>query len=113
MSSSVTASAGALGGAADEAGSEYRARVGALLATAVFRRSLLADLGLGAIPTSAAALLQVESDDPVDDLVVHMTDGARVYVQAKLSAGLTTSSNSPFIAALNQFARAARQGLHP
>ena len=113
MSSSVTASAGALGGAADEAGSEYRARVGALLATAVLRRSPLADLGLGAMPTSAAALLQVESDDPVDDLVVHTTDGARVYVQAKTSAGLTTSPSSPFITALNQFARAARQGLHP
>lgn len=113
MLSSATGSSGALGGAAAEAGSEYRARVGALVATAVLRQSTLAELGLAEMPNSAATLLQVESDDPVDDLVVHMVDGAKVYIQAKTTAGLSTAPTSPFIAALDQFARAAREGLRP
>jgi hypothetical protein len=110
VATTASASPGALGGSANEQGAEYRARVGALLATAVLRGSALDDVGL---PTTSAVpvVLQAESDDPVDDLVVMLADGSHVYVQAKTSVGFSTGAAKPFCAALQQFAAAVRSGL--
>jgi hypothetical protein len=105
-----TAASGALGGASNEAGAEFRARVGALLATAVIRHEPLSVVGLRGVD-SGAVLLHVESDDPVDDLVVHLGSGNRVYFQAKLRTTLRDTPGSQLSAAVAQFARAVRAGL--
>src|SRR5689334_11342663 len=110
MSDPQTAAAGAAGGAAAEIGSEYRARVGALLAVAVLRRSGVTDLGFPSDTDAPAVLLQAESDDPVDDLVLRTAGGTSVYLQAKHTATLSTKAASPFGAAVDQFARAVARG---
>ena len=99
-----TAPAGALGGSYNEIGSEYRAYVGALLASCVLRRESLAAIQLAAGQGKAISI-EAEGDRPVDDLVVETDEGHRIYFQAKKSAGLTRG-DSPFAKTLVQFARA-------
>jgi hypothetical protein len=62
----------------------------------------------GAVGAAVAA----EGDDAVDDLVVPLREGGRVFIQVKLSAGLTGQEGSPFEKAVAQFARAVRAGPH-
>jgi hypothetical protein len=112
VSIEAIAAAGALGGAADELGAEYRARVGALVATAVLRGTPLDDVGL-AMNGGLPVLVHAETDDPVDDLVVHLASGGRVYIQAKHRLQLRDAAGSPLAAAVGQFVRAVQRGLGP
>lgn len=100
---------GALGGSRNERGGEYRAFVGALLASCVLRNESLAAVQLRPI-SGKAALLEAEGDKPVDDLIVETDESHRAYIQAKASAGLTRGA-TPFAKALRQFARALEAGL--
>ena len=95
------------GGKDAEDGSEFRARVGALLSTSVLLGDPLTATGcpVGGIPESIAA----ETDDPVDDLVVRQVGGGRVLLQAKQTVTLNTAPKAPLVKALMQFARAARE----
>jgi hypothetical protein len=104
-----TAPASALGGSHNERGSEYRAYVGALLASCVLREESLAAIHLTSI-SGKAVLLEAEGDRPVDDLVVETAEGHHTFFQAKASAGLTRG-DTPFAKTLIQFAKALDAGL--
>src|SRR4051794_14497371 len=94
MARGRTAPASALGGSHNERGSEYRAYVGALLASCVLREESLAAIQLTSSP-GQAVLLEAEGDRPVDDLVIETAEGRRTFFQAKASAGLTRG-DTPF-----------------
>lgn len=111
MPSRDTTSAGALGGSSNEHAAELRARVGALLASAVIRDEPLAACGLDIGAPHRAMVMRAEGDEPVDDLVVALDDDSRVFVQVKLKAGLTNDPDTPLGKALAQFIRAVRSGL--
>jgi NACHT domain len=104
MARGRTAPASALGGSHNERGSEYRAYVGALLASCVLREESLAAIQLTSSP-GQAILLEAEGDRPVDDLVIETAEGHRTFFQAKASAGLTRG-DTPFAKTLIQFAKA-------
>jgi hypothetical protein len=94
------------GGQHNEIGGEYRARLGALLATAVL---LGDDLGqLGAPVRGVGVSLRAEADLPVDDLVVSLASGSVVCVQAKHRVSLSENPKSPFGKAIRQFVAAHR-----
>src|SRR4051794_12592727 len=94
------------GGQHNEIGGEYRARLGALLATAVL---LGDDLGqLGAPVRGVGVSLRAEADLPVDDLVVGLASGSVVCVQAKHRVSLSEKPKSPFGKAVRQFVAAHR-----
>lgn len=94
------------GGQHNEIGSEYRARVGALLATAVLLGDDLRQLGapFGGTPTT----IRAEADSPVDDLVLRLDDGRSVSLQAKHRASLSEMVSSPLGKATRQFVEAHR-----
>jgi hypothetical protein len=102
----------ALGGAANEAGAEFRARVGALLASAVITETPLSDLGLTELEVRPLAI-SAETDAPVDDLNLTCAGPARVLVQAKLRVQMQGDDSSPLGSAMAQFAAAIRAGLRP
>ena len=112
MSQRRSASRGALGGAAGEAGSEFRALVGAVVASAILTDASLADFGLVEMQMRPNVLV-VEGDEPVDDLIVRNASGCRVMIQAKLSAELGQGPRTPTAKAFKQFAAAVEGGLAP
>ena len=94
------------GGQHNEIGSEYRARLGALIATAILLRDDLRHLGA---PVSGTPLtIRAEADTAVDDLVLRLADGGRVYVQAKHRVALSGKAGSPLGKAVRQFVQAHR-----
>ena len=72
-------SAGALGGARNEAGSGHRAGIAALIIT----YGLLEERVPWFKSTAPPVRLRLEADDRVDDIVVTLGDGSRVFIQAK------------------------------
>jgi hypothetical protein len=98
---------GGAGGAANEAGAQFRARVAAWIVTHAIagRRIEAVDLPEGLDVPSG--LLLPESDSAVDDLEVHLSGGARLYIQAKRSLSLSSASDSEFAKAARQLARQA------
>ncbi|HEX3680306.1 MAG TPA: NACHT domain-containing protein, partial [Galbitalea sp.] len=109
-SAPARAAAGALGGAANEAGSYLRARVGALLALTIMEGTAVTRAGL-ALPDARGTSISAETDDPVDDLVVDLAAGGRIFIQVKLQAGLGLAKGSATDKAVKQFAKAVRSGL--
>jgi hypothetical protein len=89
-----------------------RARVGALIGTAVIGARPLEHVGL-AIPGAIGVGLSAESDDPVDDLVVHLAGCGRVLIQVKRSVGLDQRAGQAVDRAVEQFARSVIEGLGP
>ncbi|MFE1764665.1 NACHT domain-containing protein [Streptomyces angustmyceticus] len=96
-----TAKRGALGGASNEAGAGHRAGVAALLAVYGLLEEPVPWLRAGAPP----ALLRMEADLHVDDVVVDLHDGTRAFMQAKLSA-----SGKAFKDTVDQWCRAVASG---
>jgi hypothetical protein len=95
----VSAQANSAGGAGDEAGGEYRRGVAALFAAYGLNGLPFPDL-----PFPSPAVVQkvaLETDDPVDDVVVSFNAG-RLFVQAKRALGL----NRPLREAVDQWIRA-------
>lgn len=88
------AARGALGGAANEEGSEYRANLGAYYVAHGLASRPIPNLDLDEkIPVSLA----VEVDAPVDDLAVHFGgDTSILYVQAKVRMTFTDNPNGEF-----------------
>lgn len=109
MARGRTAPASALGGSRNEIGGEYRAYLGAHLASCVLRGESLSAIHLTSV-SGKAVLLEAEGDQPVDDLIVQTDEGHHVFFQAKASAGLTRG-DTPFAKALIQFAMALDAGL--
>jgi hypothetical protein len=80
---SATPGPGPLGGAANEAGSRYRAGVAAYVAAHILRGQPFLDLDLlpeHAVPRS----MVLEADEHVDDLAVELAGGGAALMQAKL-----------------------------
>src|SRR5215218_6649621 len=103
-----TATAGALGGAAGEAGAAHRRGVAAWIVTHGLRGMDIPgiDLPHGA---SVPVAVDLEADRPVDDILIELITGREVQVQAKRSAGLTVGEEeSPFRAAVEQWKAAVR-----
>ena len=96
------------GGQDNEIGSEYRARVGALLATAVLLGDDVENTGapISGVPVSISA----EADRPVDDLVLRFDDSTTACIQAKHRVGLETRLETPFGKAMRQFVADHRAG---
>lgn len=96
---------GGAGGAGNEAGAEFRARVAAWIVTHAIagRRIEVLDLPEGRdIPSG---LILPETDAPVDDLEVHLSGGVRLYIQAKRSLSLSSASDSEFAKTVRQLAK--------
>ena len=80
------------GGQATTAGVEFQAQVAALLASdLVSERQLDARLRLG---SARAALLRLETEAPIDDILVHTDAGGFVFIQAKTSPPLDSAPPS-------------------
>jgi hypothetical protein len=105
---------GGVGGAANEAGSEFRGRVATWLITHALagRRIEALDMPSGMdVPTG---LLLPESDAAVDDIQAGLAQGATLYIQAKRTLSLSKDPNSEFGKAARQLAtQAASTGFTP
>lgn len=107
-SRTAAVSAGAIGGASDDAGVEYRRGVAAYAVAHGFAGIDL--LGFGVPPAFAqVASVAVETDDAVDDVRVQFVSGWRATVQAKR----TLRHDRRFLAAVTQWREAAERGLNP
>jgi len=94
-------SAGALGGAANEAGGGFRAGLAAYVAVHVLRGQPFADLDL--LPEQALPVsLQLEADVAVDDLHVVLAGGS-AFIQAKRNLDFRESGASSMAAVVKQW----------
>jgi hypothetical protein len=98
----------ALGGAANEAGSGYRAGVGAVIAAhSLYGWDLLAlELPRGSAVPGA---LRLEADAALDDIVAELKGGGRALVQAKRSLKLSGRAGSALAQAVEQCRRAVSE----
>lgn len=98
---SVSTAAG--GGQATTAGVEFQAQVAALLAVdLISERQLDGRLRLG---SSRAALVRLETEAPIDDILVQTDAGGFVFIQAKTSVNLSSDAESPLGKVADQFVR--------
>jgi hypothetical protein len=103
----------ALGGAANEAGSGYRAGVGAVIAAySLYGWDLLAlELPRGSAVPDA---IRFEADAALDDIVAELKGGGRALLQAKRSLKLSDRAGSALAQAVQQCRRAvAEEDLDP
>ena len=107
LTSDRRASPGAIGGAAGDAGVEYRRAVAAYAVAHGLAGSSLPGFG-PALEHARVSSVALETDDVVDDVRIEFTSGWSSLVQAKrrLTAG------KPFNSAVAQWVEAARRGLH-
>lgn len=99
----------AIGGAAGEAGNEYRAAVTAVLMAHALRGWDVRGVELPA-EVSVPRSISVETDDPVDDIGCALSRDGYAYIQAKRSLQLSSKPGRPLSKAMAQF-RAAVETL--
>ncbi len=99
---------GSIGGAAGDAGVEYRRAVAAYAVVHGLTNVPLLGFGVAA-PFAHVSTVCLETDDPVDDIRIEFVGGAVSYVQAKRAL----RKGKPLNAAVEQWVRAARRGLQP
>jgi len=101
----------AVGGAAGEAGSDFRAAVGAWIVVHALAGKKLEGVGPSAMRPVPTGLVLAESDSPVDDLEVKLQGGLVLYIQAKRSLRISKDPESEFGKAVAQCcALAGRDG---
>lgn len=101
----------AVGGAAGEAGSDFRAAVGAWIVVHALAGKKLEGVGPSAMRPVPTGLVLAESDSPVDDLEVKLQGGLVLYIQAKRSLRIGKDPESEFGKAVAQCcALAGRDG---
>ena len=93
---------GAIGGVANESGSNHRAVGAALIAAYGLNGRSVPWLGADAWPVS----IGLETDNAVDDIEVLLSDGRAVHIQAKSSCGL----GGPYKKSAAQWAASAKSG---
>jgi len=102
---------GGTGGAANEAGSEFRASVAAWVVVQALLGMRLEALEQrepqAEVPTGT---LLFEVDAPVDDIEVHLHHGARLYIQAKRSLSISELADSDFGRAVSQLVEQVTRG---
>lgn len=109
----MTASRGAIAGAANEAGGQFRAAVGVWFLAHGARGEDVPGLGLrddAALPV----VVRCEVSEPVDDIVVEFKAGNRALVQCKNHVeDLGPRAKGPFAQTVAQWCRLAQQGFQP
>ena len=94
------------GGHATAGGVEYQARVTAWVAV-----GMLAGSGVSAWRLRSGTHIEYfrcETETPVDDLNVGLSDGGIAYIQAKRQLAIEKSLASPFFSVIDQFVRQYR-----
>lgn len=104
----MSASRGSIGGAADDAGTEYKRGVVAFVVAHCVTGTPLLLPGLGAANTTVT-FVATETDDAVDDVRVTFDGGHTAFVQAKR----TLRGGRAFTSAVAQWVQAAKQGIDP
>lgn len=104
----MPSTAGSLGGASDDAGTEYKRGVVAYAVTCGLTDT---PLPLSCLTDDSRVVVAVstETTDPVDDVRVELASGRSVLLQAKR----TLRSGGPFRKAVEQWVEAARIGIDP
>ena len=106
---SARRSAGGAGGAANEAGAEFRARVASWIVSHALVERRIEALGLALddaeIPTGR---ILFEGDAAIDDLEAELRHNGRLLVQAKRSLSISERPDSEFAGAVRQFVRLFR-----
>ncbi|KJQ52515.1 NACHT domain-containing protein [Microbacterium sp. SA39] len=101
----MAASRGSIGGASDDAGTEYKRGVAAF-AIAYGLAGTTLPLDCFADDPRQVSAVDAETDDPVDDVRVTFASGRVAYIQAKH----TLKTGRPINEAVSQWVSAARQG---
>ena len=104
----ITASRSQIGGAAGESGALYRSSVAAYFVAHGLRGQAPKWLQLSGKPAIPVGV-RLETEHPVDDVLVDLTDGGRIFVQAKRSLRLEASAGSEFGKAVAQWKGAVRE----
>ncbi len=99
-----------IGGAANEAGGEYRASVAAWIVARCLRGLALPPRIRLQPASSVPERVQLEGDRGVDDIDVTTSGGGRVFFQAKRRLGFGKTSLPPVV---DQWKLAAAEGLNP
>jgi hypothetical protein len=92
------------GGRATEAGMDFQAEVGAWLAAHLLARIPVGGR-FGLANPALLVSIQLETGDGLDDIRLGQDDAARIDLQSKTSAGLTTSPKSPLGKTIRQLVR--------
>lgn len=100
--------AGSIAGASGDAGVEYRRCVVAYVVAHLLAGLALPGFGL-LNPDDRIKAVALETDDPIDDVRIEYTSGARSLVQAKR----TLRKGPQFVSAVAQWVEAAKHGLDP
>jgi len=103
------ASRGAIGGASDEAGADLRASIAAWAVAYGLGSRPLPVAETPADDRSIPVAVALESDAPVDDVVVHLRGGTRVFIQSKLTASLSKRDKALTSASHNSSELCARR----
>ncbi len=102
MAARSTKRAGRRGGAGTSGGIDFQARVGAWLATAILAEAA-APAPWGWPTDSTLQSLDMETGEPVDDLLVTNSLGSSAYLQAKLTLSLSAAEGSDFASVISAF----------
>jgi hypothetical protein len=100
---------GGIGGAAGEAGAEYRASVTAWVVAHALRGLSLPGIDLPE-ETSVPESVLLEGDAPVDDIEVKFSTGGRCLIQAKRRLGFGRSQDGGMASVVDQWKRALLAG---
>jgi len=106
----TVASRGAIGGSANERGSEVRAGIAAWAMAHAARGRPLPRL---AAMTGVPVAVRCETDEAVDDLAIVLSGDARLLVQSKASLDFRGRKRSPLAAAVKQVTTQLANGLGP
>ena len=91
------------GGSATQAGTDYQNRVAAWMAVQILSEQE-ASLPWGLAAKLTFEFLRCETEQPVDDILVGLSEGF-AFIQAKHALNLQTGANSDLASALDQFVR--------
>lgn len=100
----MTEASGGVGGAANETGSQFRAAVAAWLLVHALVERPLAGLGLASAYRVPDGHLLPEASAAVDDLMLKMRGGGRLWLQAKSSLSISNRDGTEFSKTVRQIA---------
>jgi hypothetical protein len=92
-----------LAGADAEAGSRYRAAVASWIAVQALRGEPLRQLDLLSADDAVPETVEIETDDPVDDVGLRLSSGGRAFLQVKRRLDLGIGKKSAFVKAVDQW----------
>lgn len=96
-------SPGAIGGAAGEAGSAFRAAVGAWFVVHALAGKPVTGLGCDSLALVPSGVVLPESDAAVDDIEIDLDGGGHLFVQAKRALSISRDPGSEFAGVVAQW----------